>query len=193
MIRVAIVEDNEADAQALTRHLETWQKNHEDEALSCTVYRDAVEFLEHGSTTADIVFMDIEMPYMNGMEAAAEFRKNNRDSILIFETRATKYAVRGYSVDAIGYLVKPISERAFSDAFEKALRLHRDRTKRRTLVLKVKDGMKKISADRILYRGVLQGSIFRFVHLRPHRLLCDPREIYQGRHTGRCPLCSRWA
>ena len=151
MIRVAIVEDNEADAQALTRHLETWQKNHEDEALSCTVYRDAVEFLEHGSTTADIVFMDIEMPYMNGMEAAAEFRKNNRDSILIFETRATKYAVRGYSVDAIGYLVKPISERAFSDAFEKALRLHRDRTKRRTLVLKVKDGMKKISADRILY------------------------------------------
>ncbi|MDD6160101.1 MAG: LytTR family DNA-binding domain-containing protein [Oscillospiraceae bacterium] len=151
MIRVAIVEDNEADAQNLALHMEAWRRENEKEMLSCTVYSDAVKFLEQGGAAVDIVFMDIEMPYMNGMDAALEFRKHNQDAILIFATRATKYAVRGYSVDAIGYLVKPISRRAFSDTFEKALRLHRERTKRRTLVLKVKDGMKRISADRILY------------------------------------------
>lgn len=151
MIRVAIVEDSEADAQALTRHLETWQKNHEDEALSCTVYSDAVKFLEYGSTTADIVFMDIEMPHRNGMSAAEEFRKYNPEAILIFATWFTKYAVRGYAVDAIGYLVKPVGEKEFSEVFRKALHLYRERTRDQTVVLKTRDGVVKMNADRIQY------------------------------------------
>lgn len=151
MIRVAIVEDNETDAKRLSSCIAAWGTREEKETISCTVYSDAVKFLEQGASTADIVFMDIEMPYMNGMDAAAEFRKYNRDAILIFATRATKYAVRGYAVDAIGYLVKPIGERAFSETFEKALRLYRDRTRQQTLMVKVKDGMMKLSTDRILY------------------------------------------
>lgn len=151
MIRIAIVEDNAAEASALSSCIAAWCAKNEKETMDCTVYSDAVKFLEQGSTTADIVFMDIEMPYMNGMDAAAEFRKYNRDAILIFATRATKYAVRGYAVDAIGYLVKPIGERAFSETFEKALRLHRDRTRQQTLIVKVKDGMIKLPTDRILY------------------------------------------
>ncbi len=151
MIRVAIVEDNETDAKILSSCIAAWCAKNEKETMNCTVYSDAVKFLEQGCLTADVVFMDIEMPYMDGMDAAAEFRKYNRDAILIFATRATKYAVRGYAVDAIGYLVKPIGERAFSETFEKALRLHRDRTRQQTLMVKVKDGMMKLSTDRILY------------------------------------------
>lgn len=151
MIRVAIVEDNTADAKALSAFVNAKKTSLSGEPISCTVYSDAVQFLEDGCASVDIVFMDIEMPFMNGMDAAAEFRKYNRNAILIFATRATKYAVRGYAVDAIGYLVKPIGERAFSETFEKALRLHRERTRQQTLMVKVKDGMMKLSTDRILY------------------------------------------
>lgn len=151
MIKVAIVEDNEGEAKVLSAYIAAWCEKNDKEAMSFTVYSDAVKFLEQDSATADIVFMDIEMPYLNGMDAASEFRKYNREAVLIFASRATKYAVRGYAVDAIGYLVKPIAEKAFSDVFEKALRIHRERTRQQTIVLKTKEGMTKVSTDRIRY------------------------------------------
>lgn len=151
MIRIAIVEDSETDAGQLCACIEAWRTAHEAETMQCTVYRDAVQFLEQGGATADLVFMDIELPYKNGMDAAAEFRKYNPDAVLIFVTWATKYAVRGYAVDAIGYLVKPVGERAFSQVFEKGLRLHRERTRQQTLVLKTKQGMINVSTDKIQY------------------------------------------
>lgn len=151
MIKVAIVEDSAADAKVLASYIESKAAERGRETVSCTVYSDAVKFLEKESTSADIVFMDIEMPYLNGLDAAAEFRKCNQEAVLIFATRATKYAVRGYAVDAIGYLVKPVGEKAFSEVFEKAMRLYQDRTRQQTIVLKTKDGMTKISTDRIRY------------------------------------------
>lgn len=151
MIRVAIVEDSEADAKQLISYLKAYSEKDGGEALSCTVYSDAVKFLEEAGTAADIVFMDIEMPYMNGMDAAAEFRKYNQDAVLIFATWVAKYAVRGYAVDAIGYLVKPIGEKAFSEVFEKALRLYRKQNRNQTVVLKTKSGMVKVNTDQIQY------------------------------------------
>lgn len=151
MIRIAIVEDNEADARTLSACIKKWCGERRAESVECAVYSDAVKFLEQGSTAADIVFMDIEMPYMNGMDAAAEFRKYNREAILIFATRATRYAVRGYSVDAIGYLVKPIGIHALGQVLEKALRLYRERSRNQTVMLKTRDGMVKVNTDSIRY------------------------------------------
>ena len=151
MIRVAIVEDNEADAKRLSSCIAAWGTREEKETISCTVYSDAVKFLEQGASTADIVFMDIEMPYMNGMDAAAEFRKHNQHAILIFATRATKYAVRGYAVDAIGYLVKPIGDQAFTEVFSKALRLHLSNNRNQAIMLKTKAGAISIRTDQVRY------------------------------------------
>ena len=151
VIRIAIVEDCEADARALSDCIAAWCRAHGTEAVECAVYSDAVKFLEQAGAAADIVFMDIEMPYMSGMDAAAEFRRLNREAILIFATRATRYAVRGYAVDAIGYLVKPIKARAFGETFEKALRLHGERSRNRTVMLKTRDGVVKVNADQIRY------------------------------------------
>lgn len=148
MIRVAIVEDQAADAEVLRGCVSRWCEEHPEDAATCEVYSDAVAFLERGNG-ADIVFMDIEMPYMNGMSAAAELRRHNREAILIFATRATRYAVRGYSVDAIGYLVKPIGDSAFDGVFGKAVRLYRERSRESTVVLKTKDGSVTVRADRI--------------------------------------------
>lgn len=151
MVRVAIVEDNESDAKVLSSHIAAWCAAHEKELISCNVYSDAVKFLEEGSSAVDIVFMDIEMPYMNGMDAATEFRKRNQEAVLIFATRVTRYAIQGYSVDAIGYLVKPVGEESFLTVFEKALRIHYERVSQHTVVLKTKEGMVKVSTDRIQY------------------------------------------
>lgn len=149
MIRIAIVEDDEADARTLSGFISAWAGAEGAEAVSCQVYADAVSFLERECAAADIVFMDIEMPYMSGMDAAAEFRKRNRNAVLIFATRATKYAVRGYSVDAAGYLVKPIREKDFAQVFEKAVRLCREQMRRQTVMLRTKEGVVKMCAEQI--------------------------------------------
>lgn len=151
MIRIAVVEDNEEDAKVLSSYITAWCAANDKEPIGCTLYSDAVKFLEEGSRAVDIVFMDIEMPYMNGMEAAVEFRKYNQEAILIFVTRVTRYALQGYSVDAVGYLVKPVGEESFRGVFEKALRLHYERSSQHTVMLKTKEGMVKVSVDRIRY------------------------------------------
>lgn len=168
MIKIAIVEDNAAEAQALSGLIAAWCSEHGKESVDCVTYSDAVRFLEQGSL-ADIVFMDIEMPYMNGMDAAAEFRKCNPDAVLVFVTRVTRYAVQGYCVDAAGYLVKPVGREALFGMMEKALRLHRERVGRHMVMLKTKDGVVKVSADRI-----------RYVEAVSHRLhVCTGDTVYK--------------
>lgn len=151
MINVAIVEDRESDARVISDHISAWCARHGGADIYCTVYPDAVRFLETGRGTADIVFMDVEMPCLNGMDAAAELRKYDQKAVLIFTTRVTKYAVRGYSVDAIGYLLKPVGEDAFRETFEKALRLCAESGRSHFVMLKTKDGVVRVETDRIRY------------------------------------------
>ena len=55
----------------------------------------------------DIVFMDIELPGINGMEAAHRLREIDQQVILIFVTNMAQFAVKGYEVDALDYIIKP--------------------------------------------------------------------------------------
>ena len=56
-----------------------------------------------------VVFTDIQMPKLNGMDAAVELRKRDKTVSIIFITNLVQYAQRGYEVDAVSFLVKPVS------------------------------------------------------------------------------------
>ncbi|MCI1734970.1 MAG: LytTR family DNA-binding domain-containing protein [Bacilli bacterium] len=150
MVEVAIVEDDEKDAEQLLICVKDWCKTHPLKNIHPLVYPSAIPFMEQANKV-DIVFMDIEMPYMNGFDAAKKFREVNPDAILIFATRATRYAVKGYSVDAIDYLVKPIQKEAFDCTFEKALRLYEERATDNFVILKTTEGMIRLNTDHIRY------------------------------------------
>ncbi len=62
---------------------------------------------EHYRADYDIVFMDIELPGINGMEAAHRLREIDQQVILIFVTNMAQFAVKGYEVDALDYIIKP--------------------------------------------------------------------------------------
>lgn len=79
----------------------------------------AARFMEEHSV--DLVFLDIQMPGITGIEFA---RTISRRTLIIFTTAYTEYALDSYEVDAIDYLVKPIEPERFEKAVQKALSYH---------------------------------------------------------------------
>lgn len=68
----------------------------------------------------DVAFLDMEMHGMNGLEAAKELKKINRDTRLVFVTAYEQYALQAFGVDAIGYILKPYSRKEVRKELEKA-------------------------------------------------------------------------
>ena len=106
MLRCAIVEDSPRELEHLKECLARYSAER-DIPLETTVFGDAASFLEHYRADYDIVFMDIELPGINGMEAAHRLREIDRQVILIFVTNMAQFAVKGYEVDALDYIIKP--------------------------------------------------------------------------------------
>lgn len=79
----------------------------------------ASEFMN--ANTVDLVFLDIQMPGINGIEFARSIPKH---TLIIFTTAYSEYALDSYEVDAIDYLVKPIDPVKFRKAVDKAITYH---------------------------------------------------------------------
>lgn len=131
MIRVAIVEDEQPAADALAQQLERFEKEQNIQGgFHVTRFSDAVTFLEGYRPVYDIVFMDIEMPDLGGMDAAAKLREIDKAVILIFVTNLAQFAIKGYEVDALDFVVKPVSYYVLSLKLRRAIeRLGRRETK----------------------------------------------------------------
>ncbi len=149
MFRIAIVEDNEGAAKTLMDYIEKYgDENHE--SFDVKWFADGEDIVTDYVPIYDIIFMDIEMQCMDGMTAAEEIRKVDKDVILIFVTNMAQYAIKGYSVDALDFLLKPLPYFAFSQQMKRSL----ERLKKRTdnfLILPYASGAIKMFFSDIIY------------------------------------------
>ena len=101
----------------------------------------------------DIIFLDIQMKGIDGIETARVLRKQHKDMILIFITGRKEYVFQAFDVMAFHYLVKPIEETRFAEVFHRAVQEAVRRQKRagRRLFVKTKDRSVTMEADRIVY------------------------------------------
>ena len=74
-----------------------------------------------GSEVFDIIFLDIEMGAVNGLEAAEQIRKYSPDTIIIFISSHKNYVFDAFRCEALHYILKPISQSEFDDVFVRAL------------------------------------------------------------------------
>ena len=111
---IAIVDDIKEERVLLRTRLEKIF-HQKDMGFHCCEYENGEAFLE-ASKDQDItvLFLDIYMDGANGIEIAKEFRKSNKDCLLIFTTTSTDHALEGFQVRALHYLVKPYSENDIS-------------------------------------------------------------------------------
>ena len=121
MLRVAIVEDSLRDAEQLTSCLQRFSRKHGSE-IEIQRYENALLFLQGYKGNFDIIFMDIDMPMMSGMEAAHSLRQVDPHVLLIFVTALARFALNGYEVDAYDFIVKPVQENFFEAKMNRALK-----------------------------------------------------------------------
>lgn len=108
MIHIAIVEDEDIYIRQLTEYMERFKKEFSKE-IRLSFFRDVDEIVEKYTADYNIILMDIQMQFMDGMTAAEKIREMDKNVIIMFITNMTSYAVRGYEVDA---LVNYMSEAA---------------------------------------------------------------------------------
>ena len=121
MINVAIVDDEQSAYQVLSDALSRFSKEN-GVTFNIAHYQNAIDFLEE-YRPVDLVLMDVEMPLIDGLTAAEKLRKIDEHVALIFITNMAQYAIRGYAVDAIDYVLKPVNYMRFAALMKKTLRI----------------------------------------------------------------------
>ena len=149
MIRIALVED-EADVRAqLQGYVQRHTRQYGTE-FAVTEFADGMELLDDYRPVYDILFLDVEMKHLDGMETARRVRELDKDVIIVFITNMAQYAIRGYEVDALDFVLKPVSYYQFSTKLERALqRIQRRRGGQ--VALQVSGGVQLLDTDDILY------------------------------------------
>ena len=109
MIQIAIVEDEEIYVKQLTEYIRKYQTER-GRSIKVTVFGDGEDITENYNGVFDIILMDIQMRFMDGMTAAEKIRQMDQKVIIMFITNMIQYAVRGYEVDAMDYVVKPVED-----------------------------------------------------------------------------------
>lgn len=149
MIRIAVVEDDELYISQLLKHLEDYQRE-EKEEFQIQVYRDGDGITANYKAQYDIILMDIQMKFVDGMTAAEEIRRVDSQVVIMFITNMPQYAIRGYEVGALDYILKPVSYFAFSQKLKRAVsRLKRGEKK--FVVVPVKGGVQRVEVSDIYY------------------------------------------
>lgn len=170
MLTVALIEDDEAAARRLRACLDEFTAR-TGTRFQVVEFREATGFLEDYRPVYDLVFLDIEMPTMNGMDAARRLREKDGEVLLVFVTNMAQFAATGYEVDALDYIVKPYAYADFERKLKRAVKLCHHESE--AVVVKQQGG-----TSRVLLREI------EYIEVRGHDLLLRTEAgVVRGRGT----------
>jgi len=107
MYHIACVEDSPEEFAALSAALERFASENQLD-FRITHFSSAERFLEPFASQFNIIFLDIALPEMSGMELAKCIRKTDAEVPIIFVTSLAQFAINGYEVGAFDFIVKPV-------------------------------------------------------------------------------------
>ncbi|MCF0117857.1 MAG: response regulator transcription factor [Bacilli bacterium] len=149
MKNIAVVEDNDDSAQLVEQYILEYSKVNNTK-FNVIRFKTANDFLKDYKQIYSVVLLDIQMPGMNGMDAAFELRKIDKLVSIMFLTTLVQYAQKGYEVDAVSFLVKPVTYYDFSLKFKKALDIAL-MYENRNIMINTPSGVSRISTNKIMY------------------------------------------
>ena len=148
MIRVAIVEDEAEIREQLMGYVQRYTRQY-GTAFEVKTFADGLEILEDYRPAYDLILLDIEMKHLDGMETARRIRELDPEVMLVFITNMAQYAIKGYAVGALDYVLKPVPYFAFSQQLQKVE--EQLRRTRHYLAVPVEGGLRRLDTSRIYY------------------------------------------
>lgn len=149
MVNIAVIEDDKVQAAQLDTALRDYASEYKI-PMKISIFHNAITFLDKYTGEFDIVFMDIMMPVLNGMDASRILREKDDHVMLIFVTSMQQFAIQGYEVGASDFIVKPVNYPEFKLKFTRMLRkLHKkDDT---FILIKTDTGFIRLNPTQIIY------------------------------------------
>ncbi|MBW9155798.1 LytR/AlgR family response regulator transcription factor [Clostridium tagluense] len=152
MLRIAICED-EFKQRNMLKNILTGQIKENNLDAKINDYESGeqlINSIKDNSYRFDIIFLDIQMKNISGIDTAKIIRETNKIAIIIFVTGLMEYVFEGYNVRAFNYILKPFKIGKIAKVFKEALD-NLDMIKNDMYIVNLKDKTHKISFSDIMY------------------------------------------
>ena len=159
MYQIALCDDELTELEKAEKMLSDYERQHSGQDFTIQRFENADELIDwigEDSNMPDLIFMDIFMPnrqkdsFPAGMQAAKKLRSMGYKGKLVFLTSSKEYALDAFEVEAVQYMVKPVSEDKFFAVLSSLLR-DIEEERRKYVVLRVEGNLVKVLVDEIVY------------------------------------------
>ena len=175
-MKIAVVEDNRDCASRLEKLLKRFQEEYH-EPTEIVFFSNGMNFIEDYTADFDVVFMDIEMPMMDGMQAARLLREKDKEVAVVFLTVMARHALFGYEVEAADFLIKPAEYAKLAKCLQKIL-ARRCRDKNACIVFSGKDGTARIAHRDVAYvESLNHWCAFHTADGKEYRMLVSMKKV----------------
>lgn len=154
MINIALIDDNLNDLNTLKSFIDKYTESDELDSqieVNITTYNDPTSFLNENNFKYDLIFLDIEMPKINGISLAKRIRVKDSNVGLVFITNMAQYAINGYEVSAIDYILKPLDYYDFALKFNKIINFVKRNISNYIYLKSVENNLIKVDVNEIIY------------------------------------------
>lgn len=149
MMKIAVLDDEKQAADVLVSYLRRYEEK-KMLTFEISVFNAAEVLLENYSCGFNILFMDIEMAGINGLQAAKLIRVKDEHVVIVFITNMAQFAIQGYDVGAVDFILKPVTYEKFLLKIEKIFRRLPEENDE-TLVLRTTVGIINQSVSAVKY------------------------------------------
>ena len=188
MINIAIVEDEKSEQERISSFLKRFGAENGVQ-FNIKLFMSGIAFLDSYKPNYDMVFMDIDMPVINGLETARQLRRLDTYVILFFVTSLAQFAINGYEFDAMDYLLKPLNYMAFSLKLKRAMKKY-GMSESYEIMVKTPKGEVRFSSDIVIYVEINMHSILYHTDKGDYRAYGTMKQVIAHFPVGVFALCS---